>query len=399
VVGIGFIRRVDVDSPQGAYVFVRSGVSWSQQQKLAGADTVDRDGFGWSVAVIGNTAVVGAPYKSGTASQAGAAYVFARSGAVWSQQQKLTASDAAGGALLGWSVAVSGETAVVGAYGDDDAGHASGSAYVFVRSSGAWSQQQKLTASDPAALSAFGASVSVSGNTVAVGSPAADSEAGAAYVFSRSGSLWTQQQKLIASDFAILDVFGYSVAVDGEKTLVGSPGHTAAAGSPGAAYVYEPSSSLAAVWVGLKNSGDVGTNFDLRAEVLRNGSVIGSGQIDNVSGGTGSDFGHAILRSIDLALPNPAALSGDTLSIRILVRIGATGHRSGTARLWYGDAQANSHFDATVNGVTADYFLRDGFALGTSAGPGPKKTIDVFADRLVGGNPFKPFGIWSVKLP
>ena len=158
--------------------------------------------------------------------------------------------------------------------------------------------------------------------------------------------------------------------------------------------------SPARIWVGLKNGDDVGTNFDLKAEVLRSSTVIGSGQIDNVPGG-GSGFGHAALRTIGLVLsstPVPFA-SGETLSIRLSVRIGATGHRSGTARLWYGDAQANSHFDATIDAVTSDYYLRDGFVLGTSAGPGPMKTIDVFADRLVGGNPFKPFGTWSVTLP
>jgi hypothetical protein len=88
---------------------------------------------------------------------------------------------------------------------------------------------------------------------------------------------------------------------------------------------------------------------------------------------------------------------GDTLSIRLSVRIavGVSGHRSGTARLWLNDSAANSSFGATIGGVTSDYFLLDSLALGTAAGPGPKKTIDVFVDRAVAGNPFKPFGTWS----
>jgi hypothetical protein len=72
-----------------------------------------------------------------------------------------------------------------------------------------------------------------------------------------------------------------------------------------------------------------------------------------------------------------------------------SGHRSGTARLWFNDAAANSRFGATIGSMTSDYFLLNGFTLGAAAGPGPKKTIDVFVDRLVGGNPFKPFGTWS----
>jgi hypothetical protein len=155
--------------------------------------------------------------------------------------------------------------------------------------------------------------------------------------------------------------------------------------------------SPAQVWLGLKNSDDVGTNFDLLAEVLKNGSVVGSGQLNNVPGGS-SGFNNAVLRTINLALSSQVNVSaGDTLRIRLSVRIavGVTGHRSGTARLWFNDAAASSRFGAAIGGATSDYFLRDGFALGTAAGPGPKKTIDVLVDRAVGGNPFKPFGTWS----
>jgi hypothetical protein len=157
--------------------------------------------------------------------------------------------------------------------------------------------------------------------------------------------------------------------------------------------------SDAKVWIGLKNSDDVGTKFDLMAEVLVNGVVVGTGETDNVPGGS-SGFNNAVQRTIALALTAPGTngvCSGNTLAIRLSVRIavGVSGHRSGTARLWFNDAQANSRFGVTVAGATTDLYLRDGFVLGTTAGPGPKKTIDVFVDRLVGGNPFKPFGTWS----
>ena len=153
--------------------------------------------------------------------------------------------------------------------------------------------------------------------------------------------------------------------------------------------------SPARIWVGLKNSDDVGTRFDLKAEVLKNGSLIGSGEVQNVSGG-GSGFNRAILDQIPLALFAAVVFSpGDTLSIRLSVRAGASGHRSGTARLWLNDPAADSRFDATIGGVSVDFYLLDGFVLGTSPGPGPKRTIDVFVDRAAGGNPFKPLGTWS----
>ncbi|MEK6286541.1 MAG: hypothetical protein AABO57_12435 [Acidobacteriota bacterium] len=152
----------------------------------------------------------------------------------------------------------------------------------------------------------------------------------------------------------------------------------------------------AKVWIGLKNSDDVGTKFDLLAEVMRNGVVIGSGQLNAVPGGS-SGFNNAILDTINLALSSPSDFcSGDTLSLRLSVRVAASsGHFSGTARLWYNDSAANSRFTATVGGTTADYFLLNGFTLGTSAGPGPKKTIDVLVNRNARGNPFKPFGTWT----
>lgn len=151
------------------------------------------------------------------------------------------------------------------------------------------------------------------------------------------------------------------------------------------------------VWVGLKNSDDVGTKFDFLAQVSKNGSLIGSGQINDQLGGS-SGFNNAILRTIDLALSSgPKDLCpGDTLSFTLSVRVAASsGHVSGTARLWFNDSAANSRFDATIGGATNVYFLQSGSALGTAAGPGPKKTIDVLVNRNQGGNPFKPFGTWS----
>jgi hypothetical protein len=154
----------------------------------------------------------------------------------------------------------------------------------------------------------------------------------------------------------------------------------------------------AKVWLGLKNSDDVGTKFDLLAAVFKNGSPVGGGQLNSVPGGS-SGFNNAVLRTINLALSGPAddVHPGDTLSISLSVRIavGVSGHRSGTARLWLNDTAANSSFSATIGGTASDYFLLDSFTLGTSAGAGPKKTIDLFVDRAVGGNPFKPFGTWS----
>jgi uncharacterized protein len=157
------------------------------------------------------------------------------------------------------------------------------------------------------------------------------------------------------------------------------------------------------LWIGLRNSDDVGTRFDLLAEVLKNGTVVGSGQVNNVPGGS-SGFNNAVFRTIDLALSGPVEIfPGDTLSFRLSVRITAVGgHSSGTARLWYNGAaidtrpnrDAGSRFGARIGSATAEHFLRSGFALNTAAGSS-RAFIDVFVNRNAGGNPFKTFGTWS----
>ena len=211
-----------------AYVFVRSGTAWHQQAELTASDAQEFDNFGNSVAISGSTVVVGAEAKHDFV---GAAYVFVRSGTAWHQQHKLTASDGKRSSF-GNSVAISRSTVVVGA---EDKNSNTGAAYVFVRTGKAWSQQARLTAADAAKGSDFGYSVAVCGPAVVVGATHISStDTGAAYVFVRTGTAWSQQAKLAAPGPATIDFFGWSVAIVGSTAVVGAPGQT----SPGAAYVF-----------------------------------------------------------------------------------------------------------------------------------------------------------------
>jgi len=229
-------------SNQGSvYVFVRSEMTWTQQQKLTATDGAASDYFGWSVSVSGDYAVVGAR-DDDNGSGSGSAYVFVRSGATWTQQQKLTATDGAWDDRFGHSVSISGDYAVVGAFNDGDKGSYSGSAYVFVRSGVMWTQQQKLTASDGAAIDRFGRIVSISGDYAVIGAYSKNSETGSAYMFVRSGVTWTQQIKLTASDGAAGDYFGASVSVSGDYVIVGAYGDDDKGSISGSAYVFALSS-------------------------------------------------------------------------------------------------------------------------------------------------------------
>jgi hypothetical protein len=214
--------------------------------KVVPSDGAAEDNFGVSVSVSGDAALVGAYRDNAKSTDSGSAYLFSRSGSTWSQQAKLTASDGAVGDNLGISVSLSGDTALVGAYGDDDKGSSSGSAYLFLRSGSSWSQQGKLTAWDGAAEDYFGESVSVSGNTALVGAYRDDDKGGAsgsAYLFSRSGSTWSLQGKLTASDGAALDYFGHSVSVSGDTALVGAYFDDDKGTDSGSAYLFSRSGS------------------------------------------------------------------------------------------------------------------------------------------------------------
>ena len=265
---VGAVRSEsgNVQEAGAAYVFVRSGSSWSQQARLAAPSPAPYEQFGISVAVSGDTAVVGVDGADNAGGgNAGAACVFVRSGSTWNLQATLTATDAAPEDSLGWSVAIFEDTAVVGAPGDDLAsGVDAGSAYVFVRSGTAWTQQAKLTAPDAAPFDQFGLSVAVSGKAIVVGAQSADEaslpDAGAAYFFFHEGSSWTEEDKLTASDSAASDYFGSHVAIDGVTVLAGAPGHDSGPFTDaGSAYAF--TLPLLSNWIALEGalSGTAGT--------------------------------------------------------------------------------------------------------------------------------------------
>jgi hypothetical protein len=395
-----------------AYVFARSGTTWSEQAKLTASDGAAGDAFGFAVAISGSTVVVGAPlvHPNFTAGPgAGQAYVFARSGTTWSQQAKLTASDGAGEDALGFAVGLDGNTAIVGAPG---AHSLAGQAYAYVRSGTTWSEKAKLTASDGAAGDQFGAAVGVSGNTAVVGAPVrnigAASAAGQVYVFARSGTKWSQQRKLAASDTAEFRFFGFSVATHGDSIVVGAPFHSMVGPDTGLAYVFGPTSFFAAAWVGLQNSDDVGLRLDLQAQFFIGGNKVAEGQLSDVSAGS-SGFDRANLQGIPLNLTGASPGPALSLSVVVGVRLSCadTGHSSGIPRLWYNgqpiDSGASRDAGSRIEvGLDAPFpplrgFLRSSFAL--SFFPGSSRlSIDKPVDDNIAcpGRPFTPFGSWSV---
>ena len=230
--------RGDDEYSGSAHVFVqRSGKNWKHQAKLLAPDGAEKYQF-----VHEDTIVVGAPYDNDNWSSSGSTHVVVRSGEEWRHQAKLQAPDGAADDYFGRGVTIYQDTIVVGAHYDDDNGDASGSARVFVRSGKKWTHQAKLLAPNGAADDEFGDSVAIYDNRIVAGARRDDdngADSGSAHVFVRSGEEWTHQAKLLAPDGAALDQFGTSVAIHEDTTVVGARGDDDNGSESGSAYAYD----------------------------------------------------------------------------------------------------------------------------------------------------------------
>jgi len=313
-----------------AYVFTRSGTVWSQQAYLKASNPEANDQFGISVGISGDTIVVGANTEDSSAtgvngSQAngtvaylssGAAYVFKRTGTSWAQQAYLKASNTLGGAFFGGAVAISGNTIIVGATGDLSGGTGvngsqlpslnidSGAAYVFTFDGTNWSQQAFIKASNRAASDHFGQAVAIDVDTAVVSATGEDSNAtgingsqsnnsasssGAVYVFVRSGTTWSQQAYVKASNTDASDIFGSSISISGDTLVVGAPAEASnatgvngnqadnSAATAGAAYVFTRSGTTWSQLAYLKASNtDSGDFFGKSVAVAGSTVVVGA---------------------------------------------------------------------------------------------------------------------------
>jgi hypothetical protein len=228
-----------------AYVFQRSGNLWLLAHELAPVGGAPGDGFGGSVALSGNTVLVGASLQTfGSNTSQGAAYLFVNANGGWSQQQQLVAPDGAPFDDFGDSVSVSGDTAVIGAWNKQFGSNIEeGAVYVFTRSGTVWGPPQELMPSNPAEANSFGISVSVSGNTAAIGAftekVGSNLGQGAAYVFVNNGGIWTERQELLAANATAFNQFGQAVAASGNTVVVGANFKDVNSNSgQGAAYVF-----------------------------------------------------------------------------------------------------------------------------------------------------------------
>ncbi len=408
------------ESSGAAYVFVRSGGTWSQQAYLKASNTEAGDWFGYSVAISGDTIVVGAEQEDSNAIGvngnqsdnsrigSGAAYVFVRSGGIWSQQAYLKASNNYNFVLdgFGHSVAISNDTIVVGpsqensnATGvngnqNDYSALGAGAAYVFVRNGTIWSQEAYLKASNTDAWDYFGRAVAVSGDTIVVGAFSEDSnatgvdgdqsdnsagEAGAAYVFVRSGTTWSQQAYLKASNTDAVDDFGYAVAISGDTIVVGAYLELSNAtgvngdqsdnsgGHRGAVYVFVRSGATWSQEAYLKASyNDSGGDDYFGYAVTISGDTVVIGAYGEDSNATGVNGDQTNNSAINAGAAYVFARSGATWSQQAYLKASNTGGSD-----WFGYAVAISG-DTVMIGA----YYEDGNAIGVNSDQSDNSAIN-----------------------
>ena len=378
-----------------AYVFVRSGPGWSQQAYLKASNAEPGDWFGGSVALSGDTLVVGAHQEDGGATGvggneadngafwAGAAYVFVRSGGTWSQQAYLKASNTDAGDHFADSVSISGDTLVVGAPGEDSSATGvggdqgdwhpdfnSGAAYVFVRAGTTWSQQAYVKASNTHANDGFGGAVSISGDTLAVaGRDNAASAGGAVHVLVRSGAAWGQQAYLRASNVAAGDDFGRCVSLSGDTLVVGAPLEDSAATGVGGDASDDSANDAGAAYVFVRS----GASWSQHA-YLKSSNTQAADQ-----------FGISVSLSGDALAVGVRHASVGAGAVCFFVRSG--GSWSQDAYLQASNAEAHDHFGFSVSLAGGSLVVgaphEDGSATGVDGDAGDNGALESGAAYVV----------------
>ncbi len=274
----------------GVYAYQRENGLWNLAEKLTAPDGAENDFFGHAVAVSGDWAVVGAPHHHGADFGSGAAYLYQHRSTGWDLAEVLTPRDGGRNDAFGYSVAISGETAVIGAYRVEGGG----AAYVFSRDGSGWRQSARLTASDGEEGDAFGRSVAISGDRVIVGAihhGRHGVRSGAAYIFREAGGGWVEEAELQPSGGGPDDFFGFSVSISGEWALVGASADDDRGADAGAAYVFRRNGTSWSQYTKLLPSGESGDFFGRSVALSGKWAVVGADGTDQ----WGSDSGAAYI--------------------------------------------------------------------------------------------------------
>ena len=275
------------DMSGSAYIFKNIGAQWIEQQKITASDGAASDLFGF-VSINGEYAIIGAPYDDDIGSNTGSIYIYKFDGVSWTEQQKLHASDTSSFIGFGTTVNINDEYAIIGAPFKDDLGSNSGCVYVFKNNEENWIENQKLTASDGVTDDLFGRCVSMDGGYIAIGAPKDDDNkenSGSVYLFKNNDSGWAEEQKITAFDGDANDTFGNCVSIDENQLIVGAENSDGFEIDTGSAYIFKCDG---ANWVEEEKftASDSETEdfFGETVSIFGNFAIVGAGLDDNING-------------------------------------------------------------------------------------------------------------------
>ncbi|UCH79645.1 MAG: hypothetical protein JSW20_07760 [Nitrospiraceae bacterium] len=274
-----------------AYIYRRTASdTWDNGIKIVADDADPFDRFGWSASIYGDFAIVGAQFDNEGDNNAGAAYIFQRTGPdnTWDNGTKIMSQNPDANDHFGISVAISNEFAVIGATGDDDANTNSGAIYIFRNINNTWTPVTKILSPDAATDDFFGISVAISGNYVIAGATFADTtqtDTGAAYIFEWTGTSWGTGTNITPSNLNNRDFFGTAVSIDDNYAIVGARNNSDIEATAGAAYIFQNTGSN--TWSpGVKitaRTGDIdpGDNFGSSVAISEEYAIVGAESDDD----------------------------------------------------------------------------------------------------------------------
>ncbi len=379
--------RLVVGSPLSLYgsadVFVRSGDAWVQEARFAAFDGAPFDNFGYSVAIDGDTAAIGSFRDDDNGNSSGSVYVYRRTASSWTLEAKLISSDGQEQDWFGTSLALVGNTLLIGAPSvDTSVANRSGAVYVFVRSGTLWTEASKLVPAAASPLDYIGYSVDLAGSLAVLGAPTTDfagADSGASYVFARTSSGWVEQARLLPSDGAGEDMFGLSVATDGARVLIGANGHNAQGNNSGATYEFVNTGTQ---WVEsrklLAGDGVAGDNFGVSVAIHGDAAVIGASWTDDQGAQSGSAY------AFDLSTPGSAFCFGAGLGTTCPCAAGGA-HDSGCAN-------ASNAGGARLSAAGQASMALDDFRLHVSGLPSAAPALVLQGSRQVAGGLGLPAG-------
>jgi hypothetical protein len=323
------IRESDkqvIASTFGRGIFSTNSLSVSPSTKILASDGQEMDQFGFSIATSGDFAIVGAPEEDEKGNNAGAVYLYEQLNNQWTESDKIVAPDGAAEDYFGRSVDMLGDLAIVGASSDD----LIGSAYIYRFSGNSWNLEQKITPNDGSTGYRFGNSVAISGDIAAVGAWGSG-DIGAVYIFTYQSGNWTQTDKIIPTDGGDGDRFGWSIDLYGNYLIAGSPFDDDKGDESGSAYIYRNDNGWTLDKKINANDGDPDDRFGFSVSIGYQNAVVGAYKDEGINGNLEAGSAYVFFKSISVNWEQ-------------------------TAKLWAQDALDFQWFGSSV-AVSGDYII------------------------------------------